>query len=145
MSFVLDKAALDAELLLILSRMQDPIPFFDYVGKHEKHAIRERIMHTKLAPDGTPWIPWAPYTIEQRSKKGNTSQGIMWDTGTLLDSIKFEVDGTFGLDIGSDVWYAQKHQDGAGRIPKRPIFGWEEDMLLHYAQAFVRFLETGVA
>lgn len=143
MSLLLDISQAEAQLNAYLARVADPVPFFDYVGDHEKHLIQERIMHTKEDPEGRPWIPWAVYTAEKRHALGNPSQGIMWDTSVLLDSIKFEVDGAYGVDIGTDVWYAQKHQEGEGKIPKREIFGWEDNMLPHYAQAFANYLETG--
>lgn len=131
------------QMALIMARINDPIPFFDYVGATEKQRVRERIMHTKIDPDGAPWLPWAPFTAEHRDALGNSAQGIMWDSGTLLNSIEFSVDGTFGVDVGTDVWYAPKHQDGSpsDRIPARPIFGWEENVIPQMAQMFVNFVE----
>lgn len=143
MTFAADFSQVNAEIAILLSRLADPVPFFDFVGDHEKHAIRERIMSTKQDPDGKDWIPWAPYTAEKRDLSGTLARGIMWETGTLLDSVQSEVDGAFGVDIGTDVWYAEQHQEGRGKIPRRQIFGWETNMLPVYAQAFATFLETG--
>lgn len=141
MSLTLENAAAIAALNGILAKLADPIPYFVYVGAQEKHVIQERITHTKLDPENRPWAPWAEFTDIKRHLKGNTGQGIMWDTGELLNSIRYDIDGTFGLDIGTDVWYAQQHQEGRDRLPIREILGWEVDLLPHYAQAFVNYLE----
>lgn len=133
-----------AILAKLLGRTLDPVPFFDYVGAIEVQNVRERIMHTKLDPDGSSWTPWTNYTAELREFKGNYDQGIMWDSGDLLNSVHFDVDGAFGVDIGSDIWYAALQQDGVGKLPSRPIFGWEPSQILHFEQAFVTFLEEGV-
>lgn len=143
MSAVLDKVQADRELRQLLMRIEDPVPFFEYVGVTEKQRVRRRIQYTKVDPDGKAWAPWAPFTADRRDWLGNYSQGIMWDTGRLLNSIEFDIDGAFGVDIGTDVWYAPKHQDGEGKIPKREIFGWDDDTLPGLAAAFVIFLERG--
>lgn len=144
MTFTADFSQVEAETALLLSRIADPVPFFEYVGVTEKHAIQERIMHTKLDPEGNRWAQWAPYTEDKRYLQGNASQGIMWDTSVLLESIRFSIDGAFGVDIGTDTWYAEKHQEGDEKLPKREILGWEDELLVHYAQAFVNFIERGI-
>lgn len=143
MSATIDKAQADQELTALLMRIEDPVPYFEFVGADQVARVQKRIRETKIDPDGKPWTPWAPFTANKRDFAGNFSQGIMWDTGKLLESIEFDIDGAFGVDIGTDVWYAPKHQDGEGRIPKREIFGWEDPVLPLLAAAFVRFLERG--
>lgn len=127
----------------LLGRVLDPVPFLDYAGVSEVKHIRERITTTKTDPEGNPWIPWTRYTASLRDAKGNASQGIMWDSGDLLFDVHFNVDGAFGVDIGSDLWYAENQQMGLGKLPIREIFGWEPDRLLELEQAFLQFLEGG--
>lgn len=130
-----------AELNVILSRIQDPVPFFDKVGDEQRTAIQRRLTATKTDPDGDAWKPWAPFTYNKRHLKGNVSLGILWDEGRLLDSIHSEVDGAFGVDIGTDIWYAPLQQDGDGKIPSREFIGWEADMIPRLATQFVMHLE----
>lgn len=143
MSLVVDFSQVHNELANYLARLADPVPYFDFVGEKIKHDVQERIQYTKEDPDGHEWEPWRPYTAERREFLGNYDQGIMWDTGVLLESVYFDVDGAFGLDIGTNVWYAANQQEGKGRLPKREIFGWEKDQLPMLAQAFATFVETG--
>lgn len=130
-------------LARLIARVEDPVPYFEWVGIAEKRRVKDRIMRTKIDPEGKPWVPWAPFTAEKRDALGNYAQGIMWDTGRLLNSVDFAIDGAYGVDIGTDVWYAPKHQEGEGRIPQREIFGWEDPVLPQLAAAFVTFLERG--
>jgi len=134
-------AQVTGELNAILARVQDPVRFFDWVGKRQKKIVKNRIQYTKTDPDGRQWTPWTSFTEIKRQMAGNVGQGIMWDSGALLNSVRYDVDGTFGVDIGSDIWYAPLQQDGGGRIPSRQIFGWEEASLPQMALAFVRHLE----
>lgn len=136
-----DMAQAVLELRAIFNRMQDPVPFFDAIGAMQVQKVKERIKTTKLDPDGEPWTPWAPFTADKRDREGTYDRGIMWETGRLLDSVRFDVDGAFGVDIGSDIWYAPKHQDGQGRLPKREIFGWDQADLTRIAVLFVNYVE----
>jgi hypothetical protein len=144
MSAEVETAAAIATLEKILGRMLDPVPFFDYIGAMEVKRVQGRIQHSKIDPDNIPWVPWSNYTASLRDAKGNYDQGIMWDTGDLLHSVYFDVDGAFGVDIGTDIWYAQRQQEGQGKIPARAIFGWKDQHLPGIENAFMRFLEEGV-
>lgn len=143
MSFVIDDGQALAQLSSIIRRLEDPVPYFDFVGAEQLHLVQKRIMSGKADPQGAPWAPWAFWTATERHDKGNAGQGLMWDTGELLKSFRYEVDGVFEVDIGTDTWYAQRHQDGfePSHLPKRELMGWDSNSILHYANAFVSYLE----
>lgn len=144
MSATIDTKQAHARINALLHNIEDPVAFFDLIGALEVRKIKARIQDTKLDPEGKAWAPWAPFTADKRDYFGTFSQGIMWETGRLLNSIHFDVDGAFGVDIGTDVWYAAAHQDGQGKLPKREIFGWDDQALPQLAATFVAFLERGV-
>jgi hypothetical protein len=128
MSFSIDFTSALAQIRGYIARMEDPVPFYDEVGHYVVGRLHEQIVHTKMSPAGDPWAPWKPFTEEQRFLRGNTHQGIMWDTGHLLNDIKFEVDGAFEVAIGSTLDYAVTLQEGVkGKQEPRPLFGWADD------------------
>lgn len=123
-----DKQETETRLSAILFRAEDLVPVFDFIGDRIVGDVKERIKSTKLSPDGEAWAPWRPFTADMRSAAGNEEQGLLWDTGDLLDSIAVSIDGSFELAIGTDVAYAQELQEGiAGKQIARPFLGWEAD------------------
>ena len=81
------------------------------------------------------WKQLAPETLERRKRKGFSGEEILQETHRLLASFtpgtghlpSGVADQVFnflaaGIEIGTDVEYAEFHQDGVpGRIPQRPI------------------------
>ena len=111
--------------LQIIARMNIE-PFLAEVGAKETAAIQKRITESKVSPEAEAWSPWRPMTSRLREAKGNAAQGLLWDTGALLNSMRFDV-SLFEVAIGTDIRYAQELQEGrAGPQPMaaRPFVGW---------------------
>jgi phage virion morphogenesis protein len=142
----IDAAATLLQLNAMLARMRNPEPAFSVIGYQQRDAIRRRIQREKRDPDGNAWAPWADATLHGwgpfpgREDKGNVAQGLLWDDGTLLDSIQSKSTAK-GVDITSDTPYAGYLQDGTRKMPARPFMGWTDDdtqqaemTVLHYIE-----------
>jgi len=112
-----------ADLGAILTRMAHLEPALSSIGARQVREVNARIKDTKLEPDDLPWAPWAPFTRKQREEKGNVPQGLLWDTGTLLHSIRAQT-GLNSVTIGTNVPYADELQYGRRDMPPRPFLGW---------------------
>ena len=128
---VLDSGDAISRLTSMVARIEDFVPVFDAYGEHVLEEIRNRIMHTKVSPDGEPWAPWRPMTADLRSWFGTADRGLLWETGALLADIHEEVDGSFGFDIGTSMPYAEQLQNGVpGKQEARVFLGWSDDDLI---------------
>lgn len=142
----------------VLLRLMGKEELLMAIGAREVAASQERIMSTKLSPDGMRWVKWRPSTARQRLRKGNTGRGILWDEGDLLDSIHAEVsaDGLMTGEmsvsevlIGSDSPIALYQQDGTRgpgvgpsgwHVPPRHFLGWSPDAFGVYETMTARWL-----
>lgn len=106
----------------IETRISNYSPLLNQVGKIELDETRKRILQTKMSPNGTPWLPWAPSTLAYRNKKGNASKGLLNDTGALLNSFKIIVKDK-QVVVGTNLPYAKYLQDGTNKMPARPFIG----------------------
>jgi len=121
------------------------VPVFDFIGAHVVAEVKDRIQNTKLDPAGNEWAPWRPMTETLRTLAGNVEQGLLWDTGDLLDSIHEEVDGSFTLAIGSDSEYADAVQNGIeGKQVAREFLGWTDEDIVFVRETTLMYLEMGV-
>lgn len=78
---------------------------------------RTRQLHERqVDPWGNRWRPLSPYTVR---KKGHAT--ILYDTGRLLRSYHWRLEGNNAVRFGTDVPYAAVHQFGTKRVPRRPI------------------------
>jgi hypothetical protein len=103
-------------------------PWLTEVGRHEVTQIQHRIRETKGSPDNVQWSPWRPRTYLHRLAAGNIEQGLLWDTGHLLHSIRFEATPD-RVEIGTDVSYAKELQEGRENMRARPFVGWGDEEL----------------
>jgi phage virion morphogenesis protein len=142
----IDAAAALAQLNAMLARMGSLEPAFSAIGYHQREAIRRRIQREKQDPDGNAWAPWADTTLQGwgpfpgREQKGNVSQGLLWDDGTLLDSIQSSSFNN-GAVIAAYAKHADWLQHGTRKMPARPFMGWTDDdtqqaemTVLHYIE-----------
>lgn len=134
-----DNGAL-AYLSGILARMADMQPVMHHIGDHMVNRIQTRLIEDKTDPDGHAWSVWRPFTREQREKKGNTGQGLLWDTGTLLHSIHART-GVNSVTISTDVPYAHELQYGRTDMAARPFIGWGGEDGEVAEHQVVRYLE----
>ncbi len=139
-----DFSSVIASLAEMVARMHDTSPVMERIGAAELLEAQQRIIGTKIGSDHEPWQPWRARTQQERAEKGNASQGLLWDTGTLLHSLGVEVSAS-GVLIGSDVDYAIDLQDGTDIMDARPFLGWDAETLPEYAGWLTAFIEYGSA
>ena len=135
-----------AELGAMVARARLPGPVLEVIGASEVENARARIQQTKINPWGGDWAPWADSVAEHRARKGNAGQGLLWDDGDLLDSIRFAVDAMDSVawvDIGSDLEYAAYLQEGTDNMPAREFLGWNDAALPFYEGLLVNYITTG--
>jgi len=85
------------------------------LGEYLAESSKQRIRDGGPAPDGTPWKPLQPLTLEL---KKNKDHGILWDSGMLKDTLAFDLEGADAVAIGSMMIYARIHQEGGTIKPK---------------------------
>jgi len=95
------------------------------VGEHEKAQIEQRIRSSKTDPTGHPWAPWQPSTEWKRHHKGNAAQGLLWDEGQLLGSVRHELHFD-EVQIGTDVAHGPHLQEGTRHMVAREYVGWSD-------------------
>lgn len=84
--------------------------------------IKNRIKVTKTTPDNIPWAPWSASTLRARTKKGNASTGLLFDSGKLFNSIK-ATSGIQTFSVGTDVKYAPYLNNGTNKMVARRFMG----------------------
>lgn len=140
----MDARAALAELRAILRRIQRPTPVLSAIGALQVERVQQRIRSSKTSPDLAPWSPWRDSTRAYRERKGNAGQGLLWDEGTLLESVSAE---TFvnGVRIGVEPFYGQFLQEGTAKMDARPFLGWAPNDDATTERLMVQYLETGIA
>ena len=135
---------------MMLRRAADPLPVLSRIGASEVENVRARIRGSKTSPWGDSWAPWAPSTRAHREHKGNADQGLLWDDGDLLKSIRYDAQvgaylgGSLGvLEVGSDMPYAAFLQYGTEKMPARKFLGWSPVMFPIYEQLLAGWIEHG--
>lgn len=134
-----DFAPVMLELAAMLARIKHPQPMLSAIGETERANVQERILSGKVTPWGVAWDPWRPQTAEYRAKKGNAQQGLLWDTGKLVNDIHATVTGNT-VEIGSSLPYAIDLQNGTNIMAPREFLGWEPTSMAAIEQAAVLFL-----
>ncbi|PTV94028.1 phage virion morphogenesis protein [Rhodobacter aestuarii] len=115
-----DLAARDT-LRDLLTRMENPQPFYASVGERLLSSTRDRF-ETQTDPQGAPWVSLAPRTIKQRQKRGQLPLTILRSNSkgmagsSLAGSINY-IASAEEVRIGSPKVYAAIHQLG-GTIQK---------------------------
>lgn len=141
-----------ATLGAILGRARDLEPILSVIGAIEAAKAHDRIQNTKEDPEGDAWIPWRPSTRKQRMRDGTAGYGLLYITGGIARSQRFEA-GDQVLMIGSSNKLALFHQFGTrgpGVGPSgyhdvpRPFLGWEDEDLPNYARMIADYIEAGL-
>lgn len=93
----------------------------DDAGAILESSTRERF-DTKVAPDGTPWVPWSEAYDDTREDW----HSLLVEEGDLRDSIASYSSGT-EVEVGSNLIYAAHQHFGGDEIgsgiPARPYLG----------------------
>ena len=136
----------------ILARARDLEPVLSVIGAIEAAKAHDRIQNTKEDPEGDAWIPWRPSTRKQRMRDGTAGYGLLYITGGIARSQRFEASDQV-LMIGSSNKLALFHQFGTrgpGVGPSgyhdvpRPFLGWEDEDLPNYARMIADYIEAGL-
>lgn len=130
------------ELGRLLVNITQPENMLTFIGDAEVSEVYKRIIDIKASPFGEAWEPWSEQRLAERSIKGNVSQGLLWDTGELMNSIRYEVSRD-GVSIGTDIFYATDLQQGTDRMPAREFLGWRPESAELYEAVFLNFFRTG--
>lgn len=138
----IDDLEVREEMSVIISRLTDPTALYRAVGEWQTIEIEKRIAETKRDPDGVAWAAWRPYTAARRMKKGNAHLGLLLDEGMLLESVSFQIGD--GVNIGTDVPYAEYLQDGTPNMIARPFVGWSPADIELLAERTVNFIGDGI-
>ena len=125
-------------LSTMLERYRNVTPLLEEIGQLETEAAKERIRSGKVTPYGAEWEPWADSTAAYRHRKGNAGQGLLWDTGTLLDDMQYHVDG-YTVEIGSPLSYSVFLQYGTYHMPARKFLGWGDNQVFYEDMATAFF------
>jgi len=103
----------------IIRAGQNLEPALQMLGDYLIESTQDR-RSSERAPDGTPWEPLSPLTIE---RKGHNR--ILENRGTLFDSLNYQITGNT-LTFGSNQEYAAMQQFGGttspnSMFPNKPI------------------------
>jgi phage virion morphogenesis protein len=110
------------QITKLLRNLQDTTPLLQNIGDHLVASSRARIRTTKADPDGNAWEPWAPATRAARIKAGTAGSGLLYDTGTLFNSITASISRNRAV-VSTTVPYATYLQNGTINMPARPFLG----------------------
>ncbi len=127
----------------ILARMANMQPVMAEIGIDQRSEVQDRLIHGKEGPEHEHWDAWAPMTRAERQAKGNVPQGLLWDSGALIQSILSKPSGE-SVEIGTDIPYAADLQFGHPApqpMSGRPFLGWSEEGQLRAEHMVVRYLE----
>lgn len=156
----LDTTFAEAAFKALNDRLTDLSPVMNEIGEQMVASTRERFFSGQ-SPDGTPWAPKQPSTIEAFARReGYEMRDFrpLWGaTGDLRTLFSYYADGE-NVTFGTNVIYAAVHQFGAakgafgfnrkgrpipwGDIPARPFIGFSSEDELMIAQMLDDWLQT---
>ena len=133
------------------TRLGDLRPVLEAVGQVIQSGTQQRFVDQQ-APDGTPWAALSPVTIAMRRMRGVGGVEILRDTGRLMNSISYVVQGD-SVKVFTNVLYAPTHQTGAkkgsfgqgapwGDIPARPFLGTSESDMTAILEVLQGYLQA---
>ena len=121
----------DAEVIAALQRLRNQVgnirPALAEIGEVMSESTKHRF-ETTTDPNGGLWAANSDVTVEH---KGH-ARPLTGETGALMESIHFQLDGDFAVEIGSNQVQAAMMQFGGikekfphlwGDIPARPYLG----------------------
>lgn len=108
----------------LIKSLKQPNKLLEEIGQILQGSVQERIVKSKEDPEGKKWAPWSFATHRARIKDGDESKGLLYKSGKLRDSIKYELSDTRVI-VGSDETapYAEYLNDGTNKMPARPFIG----------------------
>lgn len=107
-------------------------------------AIKRRIQSDKTTPDGEAWAPWSLGTSKARERRGTSGNGLLYDSGKLLNSISASL-APGALSIAPTVDYAGFLDGGTSRMPAREFMGWSESDEEEISAVFAAWFDRSVS
>ncbi len=138
-TITLDDENLRRQLGDLIGALTNPGPALRSIGEELQRTTQDRFdPGQKKAPDNTPWARNSDVTI---AIKGRNNP--LYERGILQGSIRYQLSGARGVEVGTNLVYGAAHQFGmvkgyAGRtrrgapipwgdIPARPYLGASEE------------------
>lgn len=112
----------DADAQRLLSAIASlPMPkIMRQVADVGAQLTRERF-RSETDPDGAPWVPHSPVTLQLRRRRGSPGVGKLIDTGKLFGSIRAEADEAEArVLVGGVGMFARVQNEGN---PQNRMFG----------------------
>ena len=134
-TITLDDENLRRQLGDLIGALTNPEPALRAIGEELQRTTQDRFdPGQKKAPDNTPWARNSDVTI---ARKGRDNP--LYERGILQGGIRYQVLGTSGVEVGTNLVYGAAHQFGMvkgyagrtrrgapipwGNIPARPYLG----------------------
>lgn len=138
-TITLDDENLRRQLGDLIGALTNPGHALRSIGEELQRTTQDRFdPGQKKAPDGTPWARNSPVTI---ARKGRDNP--LYERGILQGSIRYQLSGARGVEVGTNLVYGAAHQFGMvkgyagrtrrgapipwGNIPARPYLGLSAD------------------
>jgi phage virion morphogenesis protein len=103
----IDDRAVQAAMKDLAGKVKNPAPVMKIIGEYLLRSTEDRFHRQGPSPDGTPWAPLKKSTLKH---KKHTK--ILTESGHLRGSIRYQVEGTNAVAIGTNKVYGAIHQLG---------------------------------
>lgn len=110
-----DDADVQSLLDNALAALENPAPLLRTIGETVRVNVAGRLS-SKTDPSGAPWAPLAEATLARKKGQGST----LIDSGDMQRSLTYNVGSDF-VEIGFGEPYAQYHETGTTRMPRRGL------------------------
>ena len=150
--FEMDTRRVEEAFALLKARCADTTPARPELGEYLIESTKDRFRR-KEAPDGTPWAPNSPLTIERKGR----DDALVGESKRLGREFHYRLEGDDGLSFGSPLEYAAVQHFGAeqgefgrsdrntpipwGDIPSREIIGLSADDEYTAIEIFADYLD----
>lgn len=96
----------------LAGKIKNPSPVMKIIGEYMLRSTEDRFNRQGPAPDGTPWAPLKASTLKRKKHSK-----ILTESGHLRGSIRYQLQGTNGVAIGTNRVYAAIQQLGGKTSP----------------------------
>ena len=110
-----DDADIQALLDNTLAALENPEPLLRTIGETIRVNVAGRLA-SNTDPTGAPWAPLAEATLARKKGRGST----LVDSGDMRRSLTYNL-GSDYVEIGFGEPYAQYHETGTERMPRRGL------------------------
>lgn len=104
-----------------LGRVRKFEPMLKEIGQSLESTTKLRFTNG-VDPEGKKWVPRSPAYARQLARQGRLTSRVLVIDGSLQKSISYNADAK-EVNIGTDKFYAEYHQEGMGNNPKRAFLG----------------------